>query len=47
MGYVEFESVESMPKGLSMNGQLLCGIPIIVQLTQAEKNRLAALAKYE
>jgi RNA-binding protein 23/39 len=45
VGYVEFESVESMPNGLAMNGQVLCGIPVIVQLTQAEKNRLAALAK--
>jgi len=34
-----------MSTGLAMNGKILCGMPIVVQLTQAEKNRLAALTR--
>ncbi|BFZ56226.1 Phosphatidylinositol-3-phosphatase SAC1 [Savitreella phatthalungensis] len=41
VGYVEFEQPESVPLGLALTGQRLLGIPVIAQLTEAEKNRLA------
>jgi RNA-binding protein 39 len=44
MAYVEFEDIESVPKALGLTGQRLLGVPIIVQLSNAEKNRQAALA---
>lgn len=39
VGYVEFESEESVPRALQLTGTQLLGIPVIVQLTEAEKNR--------
>lgn len=42
IAYIEFASIESVPLALGLNGQKLLGVPIIVQPTQAEKNRLAA-----
>jgi RNA-binding protein 39 len=44
VGYVEFYDIESVPKAIAMTGQKLLGIPVIVQLTEAEKNRLAEQA---
>ncbi|KTW26337.1 hypothetical protein T552_02822 [Pneumocystis carinii B80] len=41
VGYVEFREEESVHKAINMTGQRLLGIPIIVQLTEAEKNRQA------
>ncbi|PNS18247.1 hypothetical protein CAC42_7616 [Sphaceloma murrayae] len=41
VGYVEFKDEESVAKALNLTGQQLLGIPIIVQLTEAEKNRQA------
>jgi RNA-binding protein 39 len=41
VGYVEFRSEESVEKALQLTGQKLLGIPIIAQLTEAEKNRQA------
>ncbi|KAF4550650.1 RNA recognition motif-containing protein 20 [Elsinoe fawcettii] len=41
VGYVEFKDEESVAKALDLTGQQLLGIPIIVQLTEAEKNRQA------
>ncbi|KAK9365751.1 hypothetical protein V1509DRAFT_632012 [Lipomyces kononenkoae] len=41
VGYVEFRNIESVQKAINMTGQKLLDIPIIVQLTEAEKNRLA------
>ncbi|EWC43424.1 hypothetical protein DRE_07610 [Drechslerella stenobrocha 248] len=41
VGYVEFREAESVPKAIALTGQRLLGIPIIVQLTEAEKNRQA------
>ncbi|KAF2222651.1 hypothetical protein BDZ85DRAFT_199163 [Elsinoe ampelina] len=41
VGYVEFKDEESVAKALDVTGQKLLGIPIIVQLTEAEKNRQA------
>lgn len=41
VGYVEFKDEESVPLAIQMTGQKLLGIPIIAQLTEAEKNRQA------
>lgn len=41
VAYVEFKEKESLAKALNMTGQKLRGVPIIVQLTDAEKNRQA------
>ena len=39
VGYVEFKSEDAIPAALEMTGQKLLNIPIIVQLTEADKNR--------
>ena len=39
VGYVEFKNEESVPAAIQLTGQKLLGIPIIAQLTEAEKNR--------
>ncbi|CAI7671660.1 hypothetical protein N7533_005971 [Penicillium manginii] len=41
VGYVEFKSEDSVPAAIQLTGQKLLGIPIIAQLTEAEKNRQA------
>ncbi|CAM1503946.1 Fc.00g015370.m01.CDS01 [Cosmosporella sp. VM-42] len=41
VGYVEFKNEESVTQALQLTGQKLLGIPVIVQLTEAEKNRQA------
>ncbi|KAI9903237.1 hypothetical protein N3K66_002589 [Trichothecium roseum] len=41
VGYVEFRSEESVALALQLTGQKLLGIPVIVQVTEAEKNRQA------
>lgn len=41
VGYVEFKDEESVQKAIGLTGQKLLGIPIIAQLTEAEKNRQA------
>ncbi|KAK5047518.1 hypothetical protein LTR84_006615 [Exophiala bonariae] len=41
VGYVEFKKEDSVPLAIQMTGQKLLGIPIIAQLTEAEKNRQA------
>jgi len=38
IGYVEFDSAESVPKAIAMTGQKLLGVPVIVSASQAEKN---------
>nr|XP_018903439.1 PREDICTED: RNA-binding protein 39 [Bemisia tabaci] len=39
IAYIEFKDPESVPLAMGLTGQKLLGIPIIVQPTQAEKNR--------
>ncbi|KAJ9638284.1 Phosphatidylinositol-3-phosphatase SAC1 [Coniosporium tulheliwenetii] len=41
VGYVEFKNEESVQLAIQLTGQKLLGIPIIAQLTEAEKNRQA------
>lgn len=43
IAYVEFREVDSVSKALTMSGQKLLGVPLMVMLTGAEKNRLAAM----
>merc|ERR1711976_912911 len=40
IAYVEFREMESVALALGLNGQKLCGVPVIVQPSQAEKNRV-------
>ncbi|KAL8177220.1 UNVERIFIED_CONTAM: putative RNA-binding protein 23, partial [Gekko kuhli] len=44
IAYVEFCDIQSVPLAIGLTGQRLLGVPIIVQASQAEKNRLAAMA---
>ncbi|KAL2091341.1 hypothetical protein ACEWY4_013604 [Coilia grayii] len=44
IAYVEFVDVTSVPLAIGLSGQRLLGVPIIVQASQAEKNRAAAMA---
>jgi RNA-binding protein 39 len=41
VGYVEFFELETVSKALALTNTKLLGIPIIVQYTEAEKNRQA------
>ena len=41
VGYVEFKQEDSVQQAIQLTGQKLLGIPIIAQLTEAEKNRQA------
>lgn len=43
IAYVEFREVESVSLAIALTGQRLLGVPIVVQLSHAEKNRLAAM----
>lgn len=44
IGYVEFTDRSAVPLSISLSGQKLLGVPIMVQPTMAEKNRAAANA---
>ncbi|XP_031421862.1 RNA-binding protein 39-like isoform X2 [Clupea harengus] len=44
IAYVEFLEATSVPLAIGLTGQRLLGVPIIVQASQAEKNRAAAMA---
>lgn len=41
IAYVEFKDTESVPLAMGLTNQKLLGVPIIVQASQAEKNRLS------
>lgn len=43
VAYVEFKSAESVAKAISLTGEKVLGIPVIVQFTEAEKNRQARI----
>lgn len=45
VGYVEFYEEESVQNALAMSGQKLLGIPVLVQMSEAEKNRYAMQAQ--
>ncbi|GFZ49434.1 hypothetical protein JCM24511_07554 [Saitozyma sp. JCM 24511] len=39
IGYVELDDVNTVNKAISLSGTIVMGIPIIIQLTEAERNR--------
>lgn len=39
VAYVEFKDTEAVKKAVEMTGEKLLGIPVIVQLTESEKNK--------
>lgn len=41
VAYVEFYEEEAVPTAVALSGRKLLGIPIIVELTETEKNRIA------
>ena len=41
IAYVEFREMESVPLALGLSGHKLCGAPVMVQPSQAEKSRAA------
>ncbi|KAI9493809.1 hypothetical protein BDB00DRAFT_872052 [Zychaea mexicana] len=45
VGYVEFHEEDSVQNALGMSGQKLLGIPVLVQMSEAEKNRYALAAQ--
>lgn len=47
VGYVEFYSAESVLMAMRLTGTKLLTQEIVVQASQAEKNRAAAAAKYK
>lgn len=44
IAYVEFDEVDTVPLALALSGQRLLGVPIIVQPSHAERNRIASAA---
>lgn len=40
IGYVEFRSIDLVEKAMSLSGTVVMGLPIMVQLTESERNRL-------
>lgn len=42
IGYVEFKSVEIVDKALALSGTVVMGLPIQIQHTEAERNKLHA-----
>ncbi|XP_016390719.1 RNA-binding protein 39-like [Sinocyclocheilus rhinocerous] len=44
IAYIEFVEATSVPLAIGLTGQRVLGVPIIVQVSQAEKNRAAAMA---
>ncbi|XP_076470572.1 RNA-binding protein 39-like isoform X3 [Babylonia areolata] len=41
IAYIEFKDIESVPLAMALSGQKLLGVPILVQATQSERNRMA------
>ncbi|KAH8835312.1 hypothetical protein DL96DRAFT_1666139 [Flagelloscypha sp. PMI_526] len=42
IGYVEFRTVDLVEKALNLSGTVVMGLPIMVQLTESERNKLHA-----
>jgi hypothetical protein len=40
IGYVEFRSIELVEKAIALKGTVVMGLPIMVQLTESERNKL-------
>ncbi|KAJ1960734.1 splicing factor [Dipsacomyces acuminosporus] len=46
VAYIEFYTIESAIKAVGLSGQRLLGVPIIVQPSEAEKNRQPSMRQY-
>ena len=46
IGYVELRSIDLVSKALDLSGTIVMGLPIMVQLTEAERNRVHAGEKW-
>jgi RNA-binding protein 39 len=42
IGYVELASIELVEKAIALSGTIVMGLPILVELTEAERNKQAA-----
>lgn len=42
IGYVEFRTIELVDRAIGLSGTIVMGLPIQVQLTEAERNKLHA-----
>ncbi|KAG6849508.1 hypothetical protein H0H93_007862 [Arthromyces matolae] len=40
IGYVEFRTIDLVEKAISLSGTIVMGLPIMVQLTESERNKL-------
>jgi len=40
IGYVEFRTIDLVEKALALSGTVVMGLPIMVQLTESERNKL-------
>ncbi|EGO30746.1 hypothetical protein SERLADRAFT_455043 [Serpula lacrymans var. lacrymans S7.9] len=40
IGYVEFRSIDMVEKAISLSGTVVMGLPVMVQLTESERNKL-------
>ena len=40
IGYVEFRSIDLVEKAIALSGTVVMGLPIMVQLTESERNKL-------
>lgn len=40
IGYVEFRTIELVEKAIALKGTVVMGLPIMVQLTESERNKL-------
>jgi len=40
IGYVELRSLDLVPKAIALTGTIIMGLPVKVQLTEAERNRV-------
>ena len=42
IGYVEFRSIDLVEKAIALSGTIVMGLPIMVQLTESERNKTHA-----
>lgn len=46
IGYVEFKTVDLVDKAMTLSGTVVMGLPIQIQPTEAERNKLHAGDRY-
>lgn len=40
IGYVEFKTIELVNKAIGLSGTIVMGLPIMIQLTESERNKI-------